>query len=97
MSFDVNRVTLVGRITENPTLNEDKELKYTFLSVATTKDNEVTIHVVLVKDSLSKHAVNYLSEGSRVYIEGSLKTWPRMEIIATRLIALTNGNKESNK
>ncbi len=80
--MDINRVTLVGRLTRDP---EQKEIasgrKVTRIGVATNyrskpKDGEATetveFHSVSLWGTLGEKAKDYLAKGKRVLIEGRL-------------------------
>jgi len=84
MAKDLNKVTLIGR------LGQDPELSYTQSGIAKTKfslatsmswkDNNGTLqertewHNVVVWRKLAEITAEYLKKGSKIYCEGSLQT-----------------------
>ncbi|RPI18706.1 MAG: single-stranded DNA-binding protein [Ignavibacteriae bacterium] len=84
MAKDLNKVTLIGR------LGQDPELKYTQSGIAVTKFSMATSmswkdqdgnnqektewHNIVVWRKLAEICAEYLKKGSKVYCEGSLKT-----------------------
>ena len=86
--MDVNKVTLIGRLTDKP---DEKKLPngkiMASFSIATNymwkdwntkeKKEKVDFHKVVIWGKLAEIAVTYLEKGSRIYIEGRLRyeTW----------------------
>jgi len=89
MSFDVNRVELLGR------LGADVEIRYLeggkavanvnmatdegYVSKEGTKVDKAEWHRLVMWEKTAEYANQYLRKGSRVYIEGRLqtRTWDR--------------------
>ena len=83
--MDINKVTLIGRLTQDP---EEKkgapEQKLASFTIATNyiwkdyktkqKKEQVEFHKVVVWGKLAEIVLSYLNKGSRVYLEGRLKT-----------------------
>ena len=83
--MDVNKVTLIGRLTQKP---EDKkgvsEQRLASFTIATNyiwkdwhtkeKKEQVEFHKVVVWGKLAEIVLTYLDKGSRIYLEGRLKT-----------------------
>ena len=79
----VNRVTLVGRLGQDPEVKTVGETKVAKLSLATSesyKDNSgnkvenTEWHNLELWDGLAKIAESYLKKGSQIYVEGKIKT-----------------------
>lgn len=84
MAKDLNKVTLIGR------LGQDPELKYTQSGIAVAKFSLATSmswkdqdgnnqektewHNIVVWRKLAEICAEYLKKGSKVYVEGSLST-----------------------
>lgn len=84
MAKDLNKVTLIGR------LGQDPELKYTQSGIAVAKFSMATSmswkdqdgnnqektewHNIVVWRKLAEICAEYLKKGSKIYCEGSLKT-----------------------
>ena len=112
--MDVNRITLIGRLTQDP---EGKELpsgKVASFSIATNyiwkdwrtkeKKEKVEFHKIVVWGKLAEIVLDYLTKGSRIYLEGRLQTrkWEDQqeqkrsstEVLADEIIMLgSNGGK----
>jgi single-strand DNA-binding protein len=109
----VNRVTLVGCLGHDPEIVETGKAKMAKLSVATNtsvKDDKgqwqerAEWHNVILWDRLADIAEQYLKKGSKVYIEGRLRTssWEdkktgekkcRTEVIASELVMLGDAQR----
>lgn len=85
MSRGVNKVILVGNIGSNPELRyTPTESAVTQISIATTsawkdkktgeQQEQTEWHRVVLFNRLAEIAAEYTKKGSKVYIEGSLKT-----------------------
>ena len=83
--MDINRVTLIGRLTRKPELEElSSGQKWSSFSLATNyiwrayktkkKRDTTQFHRVRVFGTLAEVATKYLDKGSRVYVEGRLHT-----------------------
>ena len=79
----VNRVTLVGRIGQDPEVKTVGETKVAKLSLATSesykdksgnKVENTDWHNLELWDGLAKIAESYLKKGSQIYVEGKIKT-----------------------
>jgi single-strand DNA-binding protein len=80
----VNRVTLVGNLGAKPELNQTKNgTAVTTLALATgeirkdsdgKKHEHTEWHRIVVWRRLAEIAAEYLKKGSKVYVEGSLRT-----------------------
>ncbi len=85
-SFSVNKVTIMGRLGDDPKVTKTKDDRSIVnLSVATSESwkdkqtgekKEVTEwhRVVIFNEGLARVAESYLKKGSQVYLEGQLKT-----------------------
>ena len=117
--MDVNKTTLLGRLIKDPiakSLSSGAEIS--LFTVATnylyrdfkTKEKKETVefHPVVAWGRIAKVANKYLTKGSKVYLEGRLKTnsWDdktgqkhyKTEVIASELNMLGGGKrKEENK
>ena len=76
MAKDVNRVSLIGRLTRDP------EMSYTKTNTAVAKfaianngmkQDDVSFFNITVWDKLATVCSQYIKKGSQVYISGSLK------------------------
>ena len=80
MSGTVNKVILVGNLGAAPELGATKANKpFCTVRLATTKksktrESSTEWHRVILWDRLSEIAGQYLSKGSKIYIEGRLQT-----------------------
>ena len=79
----VNRVTLLGRIGQDPEIKTVRETKVAKLSLATSesyKDKQgnkvenTEWHNLELWDGLAKIAESYLKKGSQIYVDGKIKT-----------------------
>ena len=78
----VNRVILIGNLGHEPDQKFAGETEVSNLSVATTRrvkkgeqwENETEWHRVSAFGSSAKFANQYLKKGSKVYVEGRLRT-----------------------
>lgn len=86
----VNKVTLLGRLGQNPSLNYTTDnVPVCNFSIATTeewrdiknggKKHHIEWHRVVVWKKLAEVANLYLSKGDNIYIEGKLRTRSREE------------------
>ena len=97
----VNRVTLVGRLVATPELRETGSgIHVTTVRVATNDREQAEFHDVVLWRQHADFAVNYLTKGRLVYVEGRLqgRTWEAtdgtqrrsVEIVADRFQALSS-------
>jgi len=111
--MDLNRVTLIGRLTRDPEVRSTPNGRsVTTITIATgrawtdqsgQKQKESEFHNVVMWSKLADIAGQYLRKGSRLYVEGRLKTrdWTgqdgvkryRTEIIADNMIMLDGPSK----
>ena len=81
----INKVILIGNLGQNPELRETSDGKtVTNVSIATSeswsdrqageKKERTEWHKVVMFDRLAEIAKEYLFKGSKVYIEGSIRT-----------------------
>jgi len=113
----VNRVTLVGCLGHDPEIVKTRKAKKAKLSIATNssvKDDQgqwqerAEWHNVVFWDRLADIAEQYLKKGSKIYVEGHLRTssWEdkktgekkyRTEVIASELVMLGDAYKTNGK
>ena len=86
MPSSINKVILVGNLGQNPEVRQsDNGMKIVTFSVATTeswkdkatgekKERTEWHRIVIFSNGLGELAEKYLTKGSRVYIEGALRT-----------------------
>lgn len=105
MSWDLNRVTLIGRLTR------DVELRYTAsgipvakfgLAIGGRKDDEVSFFDIVVWNKAAENCNKYIGKGKMVAIDGRLQQdrWDaqdgskrsRVEIVAERVQFLSPAN-----
>jgi single-strand DNA-binding protein len=82
--IDLNRATILGRLTRDPELRTTPSgQSVTTIGIATnrswtdssgTKQERVEYHNVVMWGKLAEIASQYLSKGRRVYVEGRLQT-----------------------
>ena len=79
----VNKVTLLGRIGQDPEVKTVGETKVAKISLATSesykdksgnKVENTEWHNLELWDGLAKIAESYLKKGSQIYVEGKIKT-----------------------
>ncbi len=115
LSMNLNKVSLLGNLTRDPlakTLASGTELS--LFTVATNflwrdhktkeKKEAVEFHPIVAWGKLAAIINKYLTKGSKVYVEGSLRTrvWEdktkekhyKTEVIASELIMLGGGSKK---
>jgi len=118
MSKDLNKTMLIGRLGQAPDMKFTAQGKaVTNFSVATGREwknaageeqKETEWHNIVVWDKLAEICNQYLTKGSRVYIEGRLQTrsWDdqtsgekkyKTEIVASDMIILDSGNKRDDQ
>jgi len=117
--MDVNKVTLLGNLIKDPvakTLPTGSEISlftiatnYMYRDLKTKEKKEtVEFHPIVAWGRIAKVANKYLTKGSKIYVEGRLKTrnWDdktgqkhyKTEVIASELNMLGGGKKkEENK
>ncbi len=81
--MDLNRITLIGRLTHEPKLKEFNKKKCCQLGVATNyqyrgagsseSKEQPSYHNVIAWGRLAEICFTYLQKGRRVYVEGRLK------------------------
>lgn len=117
MSRGINKVILVGNVGVNPELRHTpNDSAVTQLSIATSESwkdkntgetqERTEWHKVVLFNRLAEIAAEYVKKGSKVYIEGSLKTrkWTdnagvekyTTEVIASELQLLDSRNQSSS-
>ncbi|MBN2676197.1 MAG: single-stranded DNA-binding protein [Alphaproteobacteria bacterium] len=86
MPSSINKVILVGNLGQDPEVRQTESgMKIVSFSVATTeswkdktsgekKDRTEWHRVVIFSNGLSELAEKYLKKGSRIYVEGALRT-----------------------
>lgn len=114
MAQGVNRVTLIGNLGQDPKETSSANVKACNLSIATTlswkdkttgmKNEQTEWHSVVCFGSFAAIAKEYLQKGSKIYVEGYLKTnkWTdkkgqdraTKEIICTYLQMLDNARSK---
>lgn len=74
----INKVILIGNVGKDPELTVSNGFEFSNLSIATTekrKENSYTEwHRCVCFGKLAEVASKYIKKGSRVYVEGNLKT-----------------------
>lgn len=117
MSRGINKVILVGNVGVNPELRHTpNDSAVTQLSIATSESwkdkntgetqERTEWHKVVLFNRLAEIAAEYVKKGSKIYIEGSLKTrkWTdnagvekyTTEVIASELQLLDSRNQSSS-
>ena len=73
--LNLNRVEITGNLTDNPrVLYKTNGLAFTVLRIASTDRNKVTTFIdVETYETQAKTAIDYLSKGRRIFVEGELK------------------------
>lgn len=109
MSWDINKVMVVGRLTRDPELAYTKtQVPYSNFAIAVGRgDKEASFFDVTAWDKTATFVSQYLRKGSQVIIEGSLQQqrWQakdganRTKVIINALQVQSVGNKppESNQ
>jgi len=113
--MDVNKVTLLGNLIKDPaakTLPTGSEISlftiatnYMYRDLKTKEKKEtVEFHPIVAWGRIAKVANKYLTKGSKIYVEGRLKTrnWDdktgqkhyKTEVIASELNMLGGGKKK---
>jgi len=113
--MDVNKVTLLGRLIKNPVakaMPSGQEISVFTMATnyfwkdAKTKEKKETVefHPVVAWGRIAKVANKYLTKGSKIYLEGRLRTrtWEdknkdkhyKTEIIASEMNMLGGGKKK---
>jgi len=103
--MDVNKVTLIGRLTAKPEATELPAGQRTasFSLATTTKGKATELHRVVVGGTLAEVVLRYLDKGSRVYLEGQLvqrqgsNTRTTTEVVADEIILLATKPARSDK
>ncbi|PIT90241.1 MAG: single-stranded DNA-binding protein [Candidatus Komeilibacteria bacterium CG10_big_fil_rev_8_21_14_0_10_41_13] len=116
--MDLNKVSLIGNLIKDPAAKSlPSGTEISVFTVATNhvwKDQEtkekkesVEFHPVVAWGRLAEIINRYLSKGSKVYLEGKLKTrsWQdknnqthyKTEVVASELIMLGGGSKKEEK
>lgn len=106
--FDVNRVTLVGRLGHKPELRYKADGDpWTWLRIVTnsgTEDKEFPVwHSVFVFNGNASACVEYLDKGSRVLVEGRINQFPKENdypqngIIANKVIFLNTLKRDNGE
>ena len=76
--MSVNKVILIGNLGRDPEIKTGTNFKIAKLNLATTyksKDEEQTEwHYITLFDKLAEIAEKYAKKGSKIYIEGRIKT-----------------------
>lgn len=73
----INRVTLIGRLGQEPkSFSDGKVCKFSIATTEKTKDKEETTwhNVVCFNERLNKVIMQYYGKGDLVFVEGSIKT-----------------------
>ncbi|MCK4224783.1 MAG: single-stranded DNA-binding protein [candidate division Zixibacteria bacterium] len=81
--MNLNRLTLIGRITDDPQLKKTKNGKhYTRFSVATTevfgrsdgKKESTEFHQCVAWDKIAQNICKYVKKGQSILVEGPIRT-----------------------
>jgi len=75
--MNVNKVTLVGRVGQTPTVRESAKGKVCNINIATNSgfgENETTDwHKITFFDKLARTVEEYVTKGQELYVEGRIK------------------------
>ncbi len=102
--MDLNRATLIGRLTRDPELrNTNSGQSVTSFGLATNrywkgqdgqKQEAVEFHNIVMWGKLAEIASQYLGKGRRIYIEGRLQTreWTGQDGVKRRTTEIVSDN-----